>query len=140
MIVSSGRGRDSGSASLELVLLAPVLVLGLLLVVWCGRLAEARGAVALAAGQAARAGSMAAQHRMLATARTVAADTLRLNGSPCGGLGVSAALRYHDDGGVRAASVEAVVACTSTGRDVAVFGSRTTAARSQAPIDRYRAA
>lgn len=140
MIEPSKRQRDSGSASLELVLLAPVLVLGLLLVVWCGRLAEARGAVALAAGQAARVGSMSARQRVLVNARTAAGETLRLNGSPCAAVGVSALLAYHPEDGYPAGSVEVVVACTSTNRDVAVFGSRTATARSQAPIDRFRVA
>lgn len=48
-----------GSASIELVMLTPVLLVLLLLVVAGGRLADARGAVDAAARDAARAGTIA---------------------------------------------------------------------------------
>jgi Flp pilus assembly protein TadG len=51
--------RDRGSASLELVLLTPLLLVLLLLVVLVGRYAQARADVDSAARDAARAGSLA---------------------------------------------------------------------------------
>jgi hypothetical protein len=128
--------RDAGSASLELVLLAPVLVLGLLLVVWCGRLAEARGAVTLAAGQAARAGSMAAHARMVPVAQAAARATLRLNDSPCAALGVSADVQVSSEPGGSAVSV--TVGCTSRVDGLGPFASRHATARARSPIDHYR--
>lgn len=63
--------RDRGSASLELVLLTPVLLVLLLLVVMGGRYGQARADVDSAARDAARAGSLA---RSPAAAGTAAQD------------------------------------------------------------------
>lgn len=63
--------RDRGSASLELVLLTPVLLVLFLLVVMGGRYAQARADVDSAARDAARAGSLA---RSPAEAKAAAED------------------------------------------------------------------
>ena len=80
---------EVGSASLELALVTPVLLLMLLFVVALGRLGEARADVDAAAAQAARAASIA---RTPAGARTAATDTasaaLDARSLPCSGLDV----------------------------------------------------
>ena len=134
--IDRNRDHSRGSASLELVLLAPVLVLGLLLVVWCGRLAEARGAVTLAAGQAARAGSLSAHARMGTAASSAAHDTLRLNGSPCSAVEVSTAVQTGGEPG--AAAVAVTVGCSSRTEGLGPFGSRRATAHARSPIDYYR--
>lgn len=65
--------RERGSASVEVVLVAPVLVGLLLLVVFAGRVALAHQAVAMAAADAARAASIA---RTATAARTAAIQTV----------------------------------------------------------------
>jgi Flp pilus assembly protein TadG len=67
------RTRERGSASLELVLLTPVLLVLLLLVVLGGRYAQARSDVDSAARDAARAGSLARSPEAAADAAEEAA-------------------------------------------------------------------
>lgn len=75
---------DTGSATAELVLLTPLLVMILLFVVLCGRLTSAQLDVDAAASAAARAASLA---RTNPTARTAAEhtalDTLASRGVTC---------------------------------------------------------
>ena len=66
--------RDRGSASLELVLLTPLLLALLLLVVLGGRYAQARADVDSAARDAARAGSLERSSAAAADAATEAAE------------------------------------------------------------------
>ncbi len=70
---------EQGTAAVELVLLAPVLVLLIAVVVGAGRMVETKSAVLSVAREAARAGSEApdaatAHDEALDTAREVAAD------------------------------------------------------------------
>ncbi len=87
MTPQAGRGRrdgDRGSASVELVLVTPLLMLVLLIVVALGRLADARLVVADAAHQAARAASLERSERAARTqAGRAAATALKEAGATC---------------------------------------------------------
>ena len=80
---------EGGSASLELALITPALLLALLFVVALGRLGEARADIDAAAAQAARAASIA---RTPAGARIAAANAasaaLGARSLPCASLDV----------------------------------------------------
>lgn len=70
--------RDVGSASLELVIWAPVLLLVAAVIVLAGRIAQATQAVEVAAAEAARAASASGTHAQ-ATARAKSAATAALS-------------------------------------------------------------
>ena len=79
---------DTGSVSVEAVLLAPVLVLLILLVVHVGRLGTAHTRLVAAADHAARAASLVQPRAMHEAARTVALDNMLQNGLACESVGV----------------------------------------------------
>lgn len=128
---------ERGSATIELVLLIPVLLLMLWFVLICIRLPDARLRVEDAAHQAARAASSArspaaAEER----ARTTAAAALRDAGISC----QSFTLDSH--GSMQPGSTVAVdLACTVGLSDLALLGVPGTTvlhARFAAPVDTYR--
>lgn len=129
---------DRGSASLELVLVTPVLLLMLVFVVFLGRLAQARGDVDRAARDAARAASIARSPDDAASqGRQAAALTLTSGGVSCRQLDVSIDTSKFDAGG----TVSATVTCTVDLADVAeltVPGSRTLSSTFAEPVDTYR--
>src|SRR3546814_12085025 len=95
-----------GSASLELVLVTPVVLILLLFVVCAGRLAEARADVDRAARDAARAASIARDPSSAEDAGTSAASaTLESGGIRCRSIVVSVAVSRFTAGGPRAPSV-----------------------------------
>jgi len=84
-------GADRGSVTVELVLLAPVLLAVLGLIVGLGRIADAGGLVTGAARDGARAASLArTPAAAAAAARTAAAGDLTDAGLACPGLDVAA--------------------------------------------------
>lgn len=141
--MSSQRADDRGSATLELAVLGPVLLVLLGLVVVAGRLEAAAGAVEQAAAAGARAASSA---RTAAGARAAAEDSVRHNLSGqrvvCDDLQVAV-----DTGGFRvavgrAAEVVVRVSCRIPLSDQAVPGlpgSRQVDAQVVSPLDAYRA-
>ncbi len=136
------RGDDSGSATLELAILAPALLALLGLVIAAGRIEVAGAAVDQAASAAARDASLA---RSGSTARSTAAqsarESLRSQGVRCTTLTVSV-----DSSGFRVApglpaQVKVSIACTVPLSDLAIPGmpgSRTMRADMASPLDRYR--
>src|SRR3546814_1552366 len=99
-----------GSASLELVLVTPVVLILLLFVVCAGRLAEARADVDRAARDAARAASIARDPSSAADAGTsAAAATLESGGISCRSLDVSVDGPRFTAGGTVATSVSCTV-------------------------------
>jgi TadE-like protein len=68
--------RNRGSATVELVLVAPLLVLVLVFVTGLGRLIDLRTAVRNAAESAARASSLVAEQRMSTVGSTTALEAL----------------------------------------------------------------
>ena len=127
-----------GSASLELVLVTPVVLLLLLLVVCAGRLAEARADVDRAARDAARAASIARDPSSAEDAGTSAASaTLESGGISCRSLDVSVDVSRFTTGG----TVATTVSCTVDLADLAelrVPGTRTLTATFVEPIDTFR--
>ena len=130
--------RDAGSASLELVLLTPLLLLLLLFVVLGGRYAQARADVDAAARDAARAGSFARDPSSAkAAAGEAARSRLTEGGVTCRVLDVSLDTSDFRAGG----SVAATVTCTVDLSDLTGLGvpvSRTISANFAEPIDEFR--
>lgn len=129
---------ERGSATLELVLVTPVLLLMLLFVVFLGRLGEARNDVDRAARDAARAASIARSADDADVAgRNAARSTLESGGVSCRRLDVTVDASKFSVGG----DVSATVTCTVDLADVAALkvpGSETLTASFTEPVDVYR--
>mgnify|MGYP000079224525 CR=1 FL=1 len=74
---------DRGSLTVEMVILAPVLMFMVLFGVHVGRLSEAKVQVQHAADQGARAGSLVAQSKVVSAATEAAENDLKLAGVAC---------------------------------------------------------
>jgi Flp pilus assembly protein TadG len=130
--------RSKGSASVELVLMTPVLVALLLFVVALGRLASAKGEVDAAARDAARA---AANERSVPAARSAAVDaagaTLLDRGVECRSFTVRVDLAQFRADGLARATVTCAVSLESLG-GAGLSMSRTLSSTFTAPVDAYR--
>ncbi len=133
---------ERGSATIELAILAPVLLTLLGLVIVAGRITAAGSAVEQAASSASRAASLARDARSAqASAERAADEALRGQGITCEPLtsdldtaGFAVALGSP-------ASVTVTVRCTVPIADVAVPGmpgARTMTAQMTSPIDTFR--
>lgn len=135
-----GHEDERGSASLELVLLTPAIVLLLLLVVMGGRYAQARGDVDAAARDAARAASIARGPDSAAAGGEAAAQArLREGGVTCRNMTVGLDTTQFRAGG----SVVATVTCMVDLGDLTGLklpASRTFTATFAEPVDTYRGA
>ncbi len=129
---------DRGSASLELVLVTPALIVLLLFVVFVGRLEQARGDVDRAARDAARAASIArTSDQARADGEAAARSTLQAGGVSCRDLTVDVNVDDFAPGG----SVAARITCGVDLADVALLdvpGRRTLTATFSEPVDVYR--
>ena len=130
---------DGGSVAVELVLVAPVLLVAMLLVVGLGRMALSRQLVEGAAADAARAASLE-RNTDLSTAvgQEAAERSLADRGVSCAQVDVSVDVSAYEPGG----SVTATVTCTADLADVMLSGlpgSRTFSATAVVPIETYRA-
>lgn len=133
---------DRGSVTLELAVLAPVLLIFLGLIVAGGRVQLAGGSVETAAADAARQASIArtpaaAEAAALASARA----TLAGEGLSCAALSVSVDVAGFAAPLGQPAQVRADVACTVSLSDVAVPGmpgSHRMSATATSPLDPYR--
>lgn len=129
---------DRGSASLELVLVTPVLVALLLFAVLAGRLAQARADVDRAARDAARAASLArSSESAVLDGEAAARATLAEGGVSCTHLDVTVDTSRFSAGGTVAATVTCAVTLTDLSL-LGVPGSRTLNARFAQPVDTYR--
>lgn len=132
------KATDRGSASLELVLLTPVLVVVLLFVVAGGRIAAARGQLDGVVRDAARAGSLARSPTAAEkAANELAAGRLATAGLTCRDLNVDVDTSRFYPGG----SISARITCTVDLSDLLslrVPGSRVLVADATEPIDGYR--
>jgi Flp pilus assembly protein TadG len=140
------RGRDRGSASVEIAILAPVF-LGLIVVAAvAGRTAIAQNAVDLAAHDAARTASLARTAPEAQTEAAAAASaTLAAQGLDCGdSLEVTVNTSGFAAGIGEPATVSATVTCTVNVADLAMRGvlgpgvGRFIEATYVSPLDRYR--
>lgn len=123
---------------MELVLVAPIMLVALLLVVGLGRMASARQEVDGAAADAARAASLERNTGLsVSAARSTAEATLADRGVSCAALSVSVDVSSYVPGG----SVSVTVSCTAQLGDVALSGlpgSSTFTATAVVPIEIYR--
>ena len=138
--IRSRSAGERGGATVELVLLTPLLILVLLFVVALGRLASARLEVDSAAAQAARAASMARDPATAAAlARQFAAAGLAGHRLTCAPLAVSTDTAAFTPGGW----VAVQVTCTASLAGLSLLalpGSETITSRFVEPLDVYRAA
>jgi Flp pilus assembly protein TadG len=137
------RARDAGSASLELALIAPVLLALLALIVMGGRFAMASTAITGVAGAAARDASLArtpAAARAAATSTalaTLTAQNLHCQGAPTVVVGTSGFAAAPGT----PASVSVDVTCVVVVNGLSVPGlptTRTLHDRAVSPLDPYR--
>ena len=129
---------DTGSSTVELVILAPLLVALLLFVVFCGRLVTAQLDLDAAAHGAARAASIARSVPAAnADAQHTALETLAARGVTCGQPSVQV-----NTGGLRPGGVVTVtVSCRVPLSDLALIsvpGTRVVTSTSSSPIDVWR--
>ena len=99
--------REEGSATVELVLLAPILMILVLFVVYAGRGAEVLTQIQHAADQGARAASMAHPSRMQAVGRESALRDLEQNGAACINAVVNVA--FDDESTIHTVLVEVLL-------------------------------
>lgn len=130
---------ERGSASIELVLITPVLIMFLLLVVGLGRLALAKQEVTAAAHDAARAASLERDTGAAAgKGRAAAERALSDRGMSCTSLSVDVDTSGYRSGG----QVRAEVICVAQLGDLALSGlpgSKTYRAQAVVPIEQYKA-
>jgi Flp pilus assembly protein TadG len=128
------RTRDRGSASVELVILTPVLILFLLLYLGFGRITRAEQLVNDAAAQAARAATL--NYTNPGQATEAAAQALTESGLACASDQITVDTANDRPGG----SITVRLAChTDLSQVIAIGfpGSTTLTASSTSPIDRY---
>ena len=99
---------DRGSLTVEMVLLAPVLMVLVLLGVHSGRLSEAKIQVQHAADQGARAGSLVSESKIVSAAKSAVEADLMLAGVSCRKYSVNV---EQVDAGV-ASAVQVQVSCS----------------------------
>jgi len=132
------RTGDAGSATVEFVILAPLLVALVLFVALCGRLVTAQLDLDAAAHGAARAASIDRTiPAATADARQTALDTLTARGITCGAPTVTVNTDNLRPGG----AVTVTVSCRVPLADltlIGVRGTRTVTATSTSPIDVWR--
>lgn len=131
---------DAGSVSLELVVVAPALLLLVVAIIAGGRLAQARQAVELASAQAARATALAPTPAAGAGAgRIQAASAVAALGLRCRPITTVSAAGLARQAGTPA-TVSVAVSCRVRLRDVAVPGlpgSVVVSASTVEPVDRW---
>lgn len=137
-MTATRRLQERGSASVELAVVAPALVILFLLVVLAGRASDADAQVTRAAAAAARAASLR-QHPDDATsdAQTVAAENLATAGVTCDPLDVDVDVADFRAGG----TVAVTVTCQVPMSDMALLGvpgARASTSTATEHIDRFR--
>ena len=134
----TGARTDAGSVTVELVVLAPVVLAVLLFTVGLGRIENAQGKVDGAARDAARAASLAGDpSTATADARSTAAADIAGTDIDCANLTVTVDTSRFIAGG----TVSVRVACTADLADLAISGlpgRKTLTASSVAPIETFR--
>lgn len=130
---------DRGATSVELVIVAPLLIMFLLLIVGLGRMALARQDATAAAYEAARAASL---ERVITHAdnqgRAAARRILNERGLSCADLSIHVDTSNYRPGG----QVSADVTCVADLGDLLVSGlpgSKTYHAHATVPIEKFRA-
>ena len=131
---------ESGSASVELVLVTPVLLVLLAFVIFLGRTTAAAADVQAAARDSARSASLARTPTASRSAGTTSAQaSITAGGVTCRQLNASIDTAEFRPGG----TVTATVTCEVALGDVSLLGvapTRTVSASFTAPVDSYRGA
>ena len=127
---------QSGSVAVEMVLLAPVLMLLILFGVYASRASESLVQVRHAADQAARSASTVSRGRVQSVANDVANRTLNNSGTSCVDFAVSTTV--IDQGSNSAVRVK--VECTIKTQGLTLLGvpERRVSATSTEVLDRWR--
>jgi Flp pilus assembly protein TadG len=129
------RGADAGISTVEIVILAPLLILFILVLVAFGQLVDGRGALDGAARDAARAGSLQGQ-RAAADRAALQAATADLRGICQGAISMTTnGTNWTADGGSYAVQLSCRV------RGLAVVGLNiptTMSSQFASPLDPYR--
>jgi Flp pilus assembly protein TadG len=108
---------EHGSLTVEMVLLAPALMVLVLFGVHSGRLSEAKVQVQHAADQGARAGSLVSESKIVSTAKSAVETDLMLAGVSCSKFsvsvdkviaGVASAIQVHVSCSVRVDGTESL--------------------------------
>lgn len=111
--------RENGTATVELVLLAPALLVVLLFIVGVGRITTAAQQVSSIAGDAARAASLERNTSLAAQrGREMAEQSLGERGISCDSLVVEIDISDYEPGG----AVRAEVTCATRLSDVLIAG------------------
>lgn len=131
------RRTETGSAVVELVLLAPVLMVLTLFIVVSGRSGETLRQVQHAADHAARAASRVSSSRLSSVGTDAALSDLALSGVSCRSVRVH--VGQETKSGLRFVSVSVSCSVDHAGLSLLGLGSRTVNARSLEVIDVYRA-
>lgn len=129
---------ERGSAAAELTLLTPLLIVLLLFVVFCGRLADTKLRINDVAHQAARAATLArSPSQATSNAQATASAALASAGITCQSLSVST-----DTQGLKPGSTVTVTVSCSVGlgdlTSLGVPGSRTFESSFSSPVDVWR--
>ena len=127
---------QSGSVTVEMVLLAPVLMLLILFGVYASRASESLVQVRHAADQAARSASKVSRGRVQSVANDVANRTLNNSGTSCIDFAVSTAVIEQGSN----SAVRVKVECTIKTQGLILLGvsERQVSATSTEVIDRWR--
>lgn len=127
---------EKGSATVEAVVLIPVLVALVLFVVYAGRSTQAIGQIRHAADQGARAASLVRTARMQEVGRQTVMESLRENGNPCSRVLVNVAVDTQSS--VQAVLVEVECEVSLSGLAFLNLDTRTIEAESIEVIDVWR--
>lgn len=129
--------KDRGSVTVEVVLLAPTLLVLLLFVLHLGRWSSAEARLRTAVDHAARAASLVHPSRMSAAARNATLDNMMATGLTCEHFAVAVTILHRSDPRVVEVAVECEVA--RDGLDALRMTPRRLSAASSEVVDRWRA-
>jgi Flp pilus assembly protein TadG len=127
---------QSGSVTVEMVLLAPVLMLLILFGVYASRASESLVQVRHAADQAARSASKVSRGRVQSVANDVANRTLNNSGTSCVDFAVSTTV--IDQGSNSAVRVKVECTIKTQGLELLGVSERRVSATSTEVLDRWR--
>ena len=127
---------ERGSATVETVVLVPVLEALVLFAVYAGRSTQAMGQIRHAADQGARAASLVRVSRMQQVGRQAVLENLTENGSPCTNVMVNVAVDTESSS--RSVLVEVECEVSLAGLELLNLGRRTIEAESVEVIDVWR--
>lgn len=135
-------GGERGSMTLEMVIVAPAMLLILAVVVFAGRVVIAGQSVDHAAAEAARTASLArTAPAAQAAADTAARVSLAQQGLRCSSTSVSVDTAGFSVPAGTPATISATITCIVDTADLAapgIPGSRTVTGRASSPLDTYR--